>query len=511
MLFSEVVAASEAVAASSSRLTKIGILAGLFRKLAPGEIVPVIALVSGAPRQGRIGLGYATISSALSVAAAATPVLTVTEVDDSLTALGNVSGAGSARERVRLLSLLLSRATKSEQDFLQRALYGELRQGALEGVVLEAIARSAAVSSAKLRRAVLMSGSLPEAARAALTGGERALDGITVRVMQPVRPMLADSANDVEQALAEMPEASLEYKLDGARVQIHKAGDIVRVFSRALNDVTESAPEIVEMARGLSARDIILDGEVIALREDLRPHQFQTTMRRFGRRRGVQEMQPDLPLTLFAFDALYLDGTSLLDEPLEKRIEVLSQSAPAVAVPRVIRPTADEAKAFAASALDRGHEGVMAKALDAPYAAGRRGSAWLKIKQARTLDLVVLAAEWGHGRRRGWLSNLHLGARDPATGGFVMLGKTFKGMTDEMLGWQTERLLALEVARDGIVVHVRPELVVEVAFNEIQDSRQYAGGLTLRFARVKRYRQDKTSADANTIEDLRRLRQAAAP
>jgi DNA ligase 1 len=469
---------------------------------------PVIALISGAPRQGRIGLGYATISSASGAGTIGSPLLTVAEVDDSLTALANVSGAGSTRERVRLLSALFSRATQSEQEFLRKTLYGELRQGALEGVVLEAVAKAAGVSAAKLRRAVLMSGGLPEAARAAMTGGERALDEIAVRIMQPVRPMLADSASGLAEALAELPDASLEYKLDGARVQVHKAGDIVRVFSRTLNDVTESVPDIVDVVRGLGPREIILDGEVIALREDLTPHQFQTTMRRFGRKRGVPALQADLPLTLFVFDALYLDGAPLLDEPLANRIAVVEQAAPGVAVPRVIRPTHDEAAGFAKSALDRGHEGVMAKALDAPYAAGRRGSAWLKIKQARTLDLVVLAAEWGHGRRRGWLSNLHLGARDAVTGGFIMLGKTFKGMTDEMLAWQTERLLAIEVARDGIVVHVRPELVVEVAFNEIQDSSQYPGGLTLRFARVKRYRQDKTAADANTIEDVRRLSQA---
>lgn len=505
MLFADVVAASEAVSGSPGRLAKIGILADLFRKLTPEEIEPVIALLSGTPRQGRIGLGYSTISSASGVHPADAPILTVAELDDAFTALVQVSGAGAMRERVRLVSLLFSRATKQEQAFLQKALYGELRQGALEGVVLEAVARSAGVPAAGVRRAVLMAGSLPVAARAALTGGERALASISVRIMQPVRPMLADSASDVDQALSGMPDATLEYKVDGARVQIHKAGDLVRVFSRTLKDVTGSVPETVALIRALPARELILDGEVIALRSDLTPHKFQATMRRFGRRQGVEDLQAELPLTLFAFDALYVDGMSLLDEPLARRIEVLQHTAPDLAVPRVLRPTSDEAKSFAQSALDRGHEGVMAKALDAPYAAGRRGSAWLKIKQARTLDLVVLAAEWGHGRRRGWLSNLHLGARDPATGGFVMLGKTFKGTTDEMLAWQTERLLALQVARDGITVHVRPELVVEVAFNEIQDSTQYSGGLTLRFARVKRYRHDKTPADINTIEDVRRL------
>jgi DNA ligase-1 len=351
-----------------------------------------------------------------------------------------------------------------------------------------------------------MAGDLPTAARAALTGGERELDAIAVRVLQPVRPMLADSADDLDQALTS-PDMTLEYKLDGARVQAHKADDEVRVFSRTLNDVTASVPEIVSLVRALPQPDLILDGEVIALKADGTPHQFQTTMRRFGRRRGVAALQEELPLSLFAFDCLYAGGTSLLDEPLSHRIDALRAAAPAVGVPRVIRPTREEAQAFAKAALDLGHEGVMAKSLTAPYAAGRRGAAWLKVKQARTLDLVVLAAEWGHGRRHGWLSNLHLGARDPADGTFVMLGKTFKGMTDEMLAWQTQQLLALEVAREGVTVFVRPELVVEVAFNEIQDSRQYPGGVTLRFARVKRYRRDKTAADANTIDDVRQLAQ----
>jgi DNA ligase 1 len=320
-----------------------------------------------------------------------------------------------------------------------------------------------------------------------------------------VRPMLADSADDVDAALNDIEDASLEYKLDGARVQIHKAGSDVRVYSRTLNDVTASVPEIVTLTRALPAGELILDGEVIALDSSGAPRPFQMTMKRFGRTKGVDALLADMPLTLFAFDCLFADGTSLLDEPLSRRVDELGRIAPAVAVPRVLRPTREEAHAFTRAALDRGHEGVMAKALASPYAAGRRGSAWLKVKQARTLDLVVLAAEWGHGRRQGWLSNLHLGARDPATNSFVMLGKTFKGMTDEMLAWQTNELRSREIGREGIVVHVRPELVVEVAFNEIQDSSQYAGGLTLRFARVKRYRSDKTAADTNTIDDVRRL------
>jgi DNA ligase-1 len=324
--------------------------------------------------------------------------------------------------------------------------------------------------------------------------------------MQPVRPMLADSADDVDTALTVLgDDAALEFKLDGARVQLHKSGDMVRIFSRTLRDVTASAPEIVEVGRALPARDLILDGEVIALAGDGTPRPFQTTMTRFGRTKDAGTLQRDVPLTLVAFDTLLVDGTVLIDEPLERRAAVLREIAPDVAVPHISRPTGDAARAFDTEAARRGHEGVMAKALASPYAAGRRGSTWLKIKQARTLDLVILAAEWGHGRRHGRLSTLHLGARDPVNGGFVMLGKTFKGMTDEMLAWQTDRLLSLEIARDGITVFVKPELVVEVAFNEIQTSRAYAGGLTLRFARVKRYRTDKSAAGANTIEDVRRL------
>ena len=504
MHFSEVVATSSAVAELSGRLDKIGRLADLLRRLQPEEIEPVASWLSGSARQGRVGLGYATIS-AVAANAAPDPSLTVGDVDRALEDLAGLSGAGVARARAHQLQSLFGRATRVEQDFLRRLLFGELRQGALEGVLIEAVAKAADLPAAAIRRAVLLVGELPAVARAALIGGKDALNALSVRVMQPVRPMLAGSADDVEAALAELDDPTLEYKLDGARVQIHKAGDLVKVFSRTLNDVTGSVPEIVTVVQALPAGDLILDGEVIALNADETPKPFQMTMRRFGRTRGVGELQSELPLTLFAFDALYLDGQSLLDEPLSRRVGVLADVAGHVAVPRVMRPTASEARAFSDAALARGHEGVMAKALASPYAAGRRGAAWLKIKQARTLDLVVLAAEWGHGRRHGWLSNLHLGARDEATGGFVMLGKTFKGMTDEMLAWQTEQLLAREVARDGIIVHVRPELVVEIAFNEIQESSVYPGGLTLRFARVKRYRSDKTAAEANTIGDVRRL------
>jgi DNA ligase-1 len=503
--FIQIVETSNAVAAASSKLQKIARLADLFRQVSPDEIGPVVAFLSGSPRQGRIGLGYAQIAAVGPVPPATGATLTVAEVDASLQRLSEVAGEGSGRERVQQLDALFRRATDAEQDFLRRVLYGELRQGALEGIVLEGIAKAAGISPASLRRAVLMAGSLQTAARAALTGGAAALAAISVRVLQPIRPMLAASAADLDAALADLDDPTLEYKLDGARVQIHKAGDEVRVFSRTLNDVTESVPEVVALARSLPAGQIILDGEVIALNPDGTPRPFQVTMRRFGRARGIDELQHELPLTLFGFDCLLVDSTPLLDEPLGRRVTQLEAVAPTIAVPRVVRPSRDQAEAFSRAAADRGHEGVMAKSLAAPYAAGRRGAAWLKIKQARTLDLVVLAAEWGHGRRHGKLSNLHLGARDAASGAFVMLGKTFKGMTDEMLAWQTRELLAREVAREGIVVFVRPELVVEVAFNEIQDSSQYPGGLTLRFARVRRYRSDKTAAEANTIDDVRRL------
>jgi DNA ligase-1 len=341
-------------------------------------------------------------------------------------------------------------------------------------------------------------------ARVALTEGAPGLTRFAVELFQPVLPMLAGTADTIGEAVAELGESALEYKLDGARVQIHKSGDEVRVYSRRLNEVTPAVPELVELARALPAGEIILEGEAIALRPDGSPHPFQTTMRRFGRRLDVERVRETLPLTLVLFDLLYLDGAAVLDEPLRRRIELLAGHVPrTLLVPRLVTASVTEAAGFLQEALAIGHEGVMAKSLDAPYEAGRRGRHWLKVKQVRTLDLVVLAAEWGHGRRHGWLSNLHLGARDPDGGGFVMLGKTFKGMTDELLAWQTERLLQLEMSREGHVVYVRPELVVEVAFNDLQESPQYPGGLALRFARVKGYRPDKLPADADTIATLR--------
>jgi DNA ligase-1 len=497
--------AADAVATTSRRSDKIARLAAVLQAVGPAEAEAAVAFLTGSPRQGSIGVGQAAISNASDVAAAGTPTLTLTDVDSAFGALAGIQGPGSARERAARLRDLFARATRVEQDFLRRLLYGELRHGALEGVMVDAVAKAAGLGVHVVRRAAMMAGSLGTVARPALEGGESALGLFTVQVMRPLQPMLAQSANTVDEALGELGVASLEYKLDGARVQIHKAGGDVRIYSRTLHDVTGSIPEIVSIVEGLPARDLILDGEVLALLPGGRPHPFQVTMRRFGRRRDVGTMQQELPLRPFIFDALLIDGVPLLDQPYSERLRALETVAHPWVVPRAEASDIQTAEAFLASAVAEGHEGVMAKSLDAPYAAGRRGAAWLKIKPVRTLDLVVLAAEWGHGRRNGWLSNLHLGARDPASGGFVMLGKTFKGLTDEMLAWQTEQLLAIETGRDAYTVYVRPELVVEIAFNEIQSSPIYAGGLTLRFARVRRYRRDKRAADADTIDTVRRL------
>jgi DNA ligase-1 len=405
-----------------------------------------------------------------------------------------------------LLRDLFARATGDEQGFIARLLGGGLRQGALEGVLVDAVARAAGVPAAAVRRAAMLAGDTGLVAQAALgEGGAAALSRFVLQPFQPVQPMLADSAGDVAAALADLGEASFEYKLDGARIQAHKVDDEVRVFSRNLREVTMAVPEVVDVVRALPARQLVLDGEAIVVRPDGRPQPFQVTMRRFGRKLDVDTLRTDLPITPMFFDALYLDGSPLVDEPLARRLSMLHALAAASTVPRIVTANAGDAAAFAERAIAAGHEGVMAKALAAGYAAGRRGAAWLKIKQARTLDLVILAVEWGSGRRQGTLSNLHLGARDAARGGFVMLGKTFKGLTDEMLAWQTRRFLELEIGRDQHTVYVKPEVVAEIAFNEIQASPQYPGGLALRFARVKRYRSDKSAAEADTVETIQRM------
>jgi DNA ligase-1 len=504
VLLRDVVATSNAVANVSGRLDKVSRLADLLSRTAPDEMATVIGFLSGAPRQGRIGIGGSSIAEAhVPPAAAPEPRLTIHDVDAAFDRIARAAGRGSLGDKVRLLRDLLGRATGDEQDFLVRLLFGELRQGALEGVLIDAVARAARLPVAAVRRAAMMAGAIGPVALAAVAEGEAGLSRFMIRMFQPVQPMLAESAESVAEAIQRIGTPAVEYKLDGARIQVHKAGDEVRVYTRNLREVTGAVPEVVEAVRPLPARETILDGEVIALRADRTPHPFQVTMRRFGRKLEGAGLRRELPLTPVLFDCLYMDGEALIDRPQSDRFRILAGLAPALVVPHVIEPTADEAEEFLESALRQGHEGIMAKALDAPYAAGSRGRSWIKVKQARTLDLVVLAAEWGHGRRRGWLSNLHLGARDPERGAFVMLGKTFKGLTDALLEWQTAELLAREISRDAYTVYVKPELVVEIAFNDLQESPHYPGGLALRFARVKRYRPDKTADDADTITDVR--------
>jgi DNA ligase-1 len=506
MLLSELVDTSSAVQAASGRLDKTARIAALLTRLTPEEVEIAVTFLSGAMRQGRVGVGWAAIRDAASTPPAETASITIQDVDVALARIASVRGDGSARLRAGLLRDLLTRATRAEQDFLVRLLHGELRQGALEGVVVDAVAKAAGVRAAALRRAVMMAGDLAPVARALFVDGEPALARFAVQLLRPVQPMLADSAANLDEALREAGDSLVEQKLDGARIQVHKAGDDVRVFSRTLKDVTDAVPEVVGVVRASPRRELIVDGEVIALQRSGAPHPFQITMRRFGRRLDVDRLRAELPLTPFFFDCLFADGTALLDDPLERRAAALADAVDAGAiVPRLIRPGASDASDFLERTLAAGHEGLMVKTLDAPYAAGRRGAAWLKVKRARTLDLVVLAAEWGSGRRRGWLSNLHLGARDDERGGFVMLGKTFKGLTDELLESQTREFLAREIGRDEYTVHVRPELVVEIAFNDLQESPHYPGGLALRFARVKRYRADKTAADADSFASVRRV------
>ena len=501
----ELVRVSNQVAATSSRLAKIRELADFLRPLEREEIEIALPYLSGDIRQGKLAVGYATLQSARGGAAAA-PTLSLQDVDSVFLQLKKVKGKGAAEHRSALLRELFQRAMADEQDFLVRLMVGELRQGALEGIMVEAVAAAASLPPADVRRAVAFAGGIAPVAAAALSGGASALAQFSVQLMQPVLPMLAQPAEDMKEALAALGTALVEWKLDGARVQVHKSGDDVRLYTRNLNDVTARAPEIVTAVRALGAKSLILDGEAIALRANGRPHPFPVTMSRFGSQQDPHAA--DVRLSVFFFDCLYLNGESVFDHPTRQRRDALTSALPKnMVTPAVITADAQEAERFYQDALAAGHEGVMAKALDAPYEAGRRGAGWLKVKRARTLDLVVLAAEWGHGRRRGWLSNLHLGARDPATGGFVMLGKTFKGMTDALLAWQTEELQKRVLSRDEWVVHVRPELVVEIAFNDLQESSQYPGGLALRFARVKGYRPDKRPEEADTIDTVRRIYQ----
>jgi DNA ligase-1 len=504
VLLADLVDTSRAVGATPARRAKVDLLAGALRRLDPPEVPAGVAFLSGELRQRQIGVGWATLRDAPPGADGRSD-LTVAELDAAFERIGACAGPGSQAERRRLLGEVMARAGEHEREFLLRLLSGDLRQGALAGVMTDAVARAAAVPLAAVRRALMLRGDLGAVAAVALTDGQAGLAELRLRVGRPLQPMLARPAADITAALAKVHPAAVEWKLDGARIQVHRDRSDVAVFTRTLDDVTARVPEVVEAALALDVATAVLDGEAIALKPDGRPHPFQVTGSRFGSRRAVEELRKTVPLTPALFDVLHADGEDLLDRPGAERIAVLDRIAPAeLRVPRTVAEDADAAAAVLAAAVAKGHEGVMVKALDAPYEAGRRGAGWLKVKPTHTLDLVVLAAEWGHGRRRGWLSNLHLGARD-AAGGFVMLGKTFKGLTDAMLAWQTERLLELEVARDAHVVHVRPELVVEVAFDGVQTSPRYPGGMALRFARVKRHRPDKTAAEADTVETVRAI------
>jgi len=506
MLFAEVAAASADVGRRTARSAKVERIAAVLEHARDRGGAPLVSVVtawlSGELPQRQIGVGWAGLRNLPPAAAA--PTLTVQRVDAALTEIGAVAGPGSQARRAALVADLFGAATEVEQRFLRGLLTGELRQGALAGVTADAVARAAGLPAERVRRAAMLAGGLPQVAGAALTGGGAALDAFTLRVGRPVGPMLAQSASGVTDALEKLGgTAVFEAKLDGARVQIHRSGREVAVFTRGLDDVTARLPEVVRTALTLPVDEFIADGEAIALRPDGRPHPFQVTASRFGR----AEPGALPPLSVFVFDLLHVDGTDLLDEPTTARLAALDALVPARhRVDRLLTADAAEAARFRDATLAAGHEGVMAKSPTAPYAAGRRGAAWLKIKPVHTLDLVVLAVEWGSGRRSGRLSNIHLGARDPATGGFVMLGKTFKGMTDAMLEWQTARFLALaDGPTDGYVVRLRPEQVVEIAFDGLQRSSRYPGGLALRFARVLRYRDDKTAAEADTIDTVRAI------
>ncbi len=492
---------SDAVAATAARLGKVERLAGALSRAGPGEVAVAVAFLSGELRQRQIGVGWASLRDV--PAPAAEPSLGVAEVDAAFERIGRQGGAGSQAERRRLLTGVFARATAPEQRFLRQLLVGELRQGALAGVMVDAVTRAAGLKPYDVRRAVMLRGDLGAVAAAALSGGAAALAAFRLEVGRPVLPMLAQPAQSVAEALDRVSPAAVEWKLDGARVQVHRAGTEVGVFTRSLDDITARVPEVVEAALALPVTSAVLDGEVIALRPDGRPHPFQVTASRVGSRSDPGTLRATMPLSVVLFDLLHLDGRDLLDEPGRVRHEALAAAVPeSLRVPRVVTGEATGAAAQLAAALAHGHEGIVVKSLDARYEAGRRGTSWLKVKPRHTLDLVVLAVEHGHGRRRGWLSNLHLGALDPATGGFVMLGKTFKGLTDALLSWQTERLGELAVADDGWVVRVRPELVVEIAFDGVQASPRYPGGVALRFARVLRYREDKTAAEADTIDTV---------
>ena len=492
MNFSDLVATSQIVAATPSRSAKTAALADLLNTADPEELAIVVGLLSGDPRQGKVGVGWSTLAS-LEAETAATPSLAVEDVDTMLTQVAASSGAGSQEQRQSILRETLERATPTEADFIRRLLVGELRQGANQGIVTDAVAKATEVPVTALRRAVMMSGDLADASRIAARSGRAGLDSVGLEVGRPIQPMLASTSPDVAEAMDAMGTASVEWKLDGIRVQVHRRGSEVGVWTRNLNDITGRMPEVVAAVRALDVERVVLDGEALGIDDEGRPLAFQDSV------------SSDTQGKPFFFDLLHHDGDDLIDVPVRERFTRLRQIVGSLAVPGVITSDVSEAEGVLAESLASGHEGIVIKDASSTYQAGRRGKAWRKVKPVHTLDLVVLAVEHGSGRRRGWLSNIHLGARDPSHGGFVMVGKTFKGMTDAMLAWQTERFRELATADDGRVVEVRPEQVVEIALDGVQASTRYAGGVALRFARVVRYRSDKNVDEIDTIETVRRI------
>jgi DNA ligase 1 len=496
-LLADVVTASREVAETSSRSRKVAILADLLRRLDPTEVGAAVAFLAGVPRQGRVGVGYSTIYG-VECPPAPEPSLTVEQLDRAIDEVQATTGSGSGAGRREVLRELLGRATEEEADFVKRLFTGDLRQGALAGLMIDAIAKAASVPGQLARRALMLSGDLSRTAEIAMTEGEEGLRAVGFELFQPVLPMLASTAASVEEAVASFDRSSVEWKLDGIRIQVHRSGDEVRIYTRNLNEITETLPGIVDAVRRLPVGRAVFDGEALWMAEH-GPAAFQDTVSRID-----SEAAPEGIVT-FLFDVLHLEGDDLLDTPLEERAARLDGIAPHLRIPSVVTSDPGTAQAVLDESLREGHEGVVVKDAGSLYSAGRRGKAWRKVKPVRTYDLVVLGAEWGHGRRRGWLSNLHLGARDERSGEFRMVGKCFKGLTDELLEWQTKELLERETERRGIAVLVRPELVVEIALDGVQSSTRYPGGVALRFARVKRYRPDKSPAEADTIDDLRAL------
>ena len=496
-LLADVVTASRQLTDTSSRSGKVAILSALLRQLDAGEVASAVGFLAGVPRQGRVGIGYRTIYG-IDAAAAPRASLTIEDLDRAIGAVQVTTGRGSAGKRREVLGELLGRATEGEADFIRRLFTGELRQGALAGLMTDAIAKATGVRVELVRRALMLSGDLTRTAEIAIAAGEDGLRAVGFEFFRPILPMLASTAPGVPEAIEGFARSSVEWKLDGIRIQVHRRDQEIRIYTRNLNDITDALPGIVSAARVLPVSQAVLDGEALWMSER-GPAAFQDTVSRID---GTAAPEG---IVTFLFDLLHVDGEDLLDFPLEVRAARLESIAPRLKIPSVITSDPATAQGVLDEALRAGHEGVVVKDAASPYSAGRRGKAWRKVKPVRTYDLVVLGAEWGHGRREGLLSNLHLGALDPRTGDFVMVGKCFKGLTDELLAWQTRELLARETDRRGIAVFVRPELVVEIALDGVQSSTRYPGGVALRFARVKRYRPDKGAAEADTIDDLRGL------